>query len=285
MSLPYNKNRAARIPANAGIGLRPPHYAELIEHKPAIAWLEVHSENFFADGGKPHEVLEQVRSHYPLSLHGVGLSLGSTDPLNSWHLGKLKGLIDRYQPGLVSEHLSWNSVDKRYLNDLLPLPYTEEALQHIVTRIQQAQDFLGRQILIENLSSYLQFNDSTIPEWEFIREVAQRSGCAILLDINNIYVNAHNHGFDPNEYLKAIPIDVVQEMHLAGHSNEGEYLLDTHSTPVCNAVWELYVRAIARFGPVPTLIEWDCDIPALQVLLNEAGKAQQILEARHADVA
>lgn len=285
MSLPKSKHKAIPIPAQAGIGLRPPHYAEVIEHKPAIAWLEVHSENFFADGGKPHEVLEQVRSHYPLSLHGVGLSLGSTDPLSQWHLRKLKGLIDRYQPGLVSEHLSWNSVEGRYLNDLLPLPYTKEALDHLVARIQQVQDFIGRRLLIENLSSYLQFTDSTMPEWTFISEVARHSGCAILLDINNIFVNAHNHGYDPDVYLAAIPIDAVQEMHLAGHSREGEYLLDTHSKPVCEAVWQLYIRAVARFGPLPTLIEWDCDIPSLPVLINEAKHAQHILEGRHANVA
>jgi hypothetical protein len=266
------------IPAHAGVGLRAPHYHEVIENRPDIVWFEVHSENFFADGGKPHEILEQVRAHYPLSLHGVGLSLGSTDPLSTWHLDKLKGLIDRYEPGLVSEHLCWSSVDNRYLNDLLPLPYTEEALHHITARIEQAQDYLGRQILIENLSSYLQFTDSSIPEWEFLAAVAKVSGCGILLDVNNIYVNASNHGFDPMMYLNAIPVSAVQEMHLAGHSNEGDCLIDTHNKPVTDAVWQLYAHAVARFGRMPTLIEWDVDIPSLQVLRDEAQRAQHIME-------
>jgi len=285
MSLPSRKCEVTPIPASAGVGLRTPHYREVIETHPDVAWFEVHSENFFADGGKPHDILEHVRAQYPLSLHGVGLSLGSTDPLNVWHLEKLKGLIERYEPGLVSEHLCWCSVDNRYLNDLLPLPYTEEALRHIVARIEQVQDYLGRQILIENLSSYLQFTDSTIPEWEFLSNVATASGCAILLDINNLYVNAHNHGFDPGVYLKAIPVSAVKEMHLAGHSNEGDCLIDTHSKPVSDAVWQLYARAVARFGRVPTLIEWDTDIPPLDVLLSEADRAQHIMEKRYERVA
>jgi len=275
----------ASIPAHAGIGLRPPHYSELLTDLPAIAWLEVHSENFFADGGHPHEILEQVRANYPISLHGVGLSLGSVDPLNSWHLDKLKGLVDRYQPGLVSEHLSWSSVDKRYLNDLLPLPYTEESLYHISKRIEQTQDYLGRQILIENLSSYLQYSHSTIPEWDFLTAVAQRSGCGILLDINNIYVNACNHGFDARQYLEAIPLDAVGEMHLAGYSDEGDILIDTHSRRVSAPVWALYEQAVQRFGRHPTLIEWDTDIPALAVLLDEAAHAENIAERTTADEA
>lgn len=279
MSAKINRLETGSIPAQAGIGLRSPHYAEVLSTLPAVAWLEVHSENFFAEGGRPHEILEQVRSHYPLSLHGVGLSLGSADPLNVWHLDKLKGLVDRYQPGLVSEHLSWCSVDERYLNDLLPLPYTEESLNHISERIQYVQDYLGRQILIENLSSYLQYTHSTIPEWEFIAAVAQRSGCGILLDINNIYVNACNHGFDAAHYLRAIPLEVVGEMHLAGFTDEGDILIDTHSRPVSADVWALYEQAMYRFGRRPTLIEWDTDIPALSVLLDEAAHAEHIAEA------
>ncbi len=273
-----NRLETVLIPAHAGIGLRPPHYTELLSSLPAISWLEVHSENFFADGGRPHDILEQVRTHYPLSLHGVGLSLGSVDPLNVWHLEKLKGLVDRYQPGLVSEHLCWCSVDKRYLNDLLPLPYTEESLSHISERIQQVQAYLGRQILIENLSSYLQYSHSTIPEWEFLAAVAQRSGCGILLDINNIYVNACNHGFDTTQYLQAIPVEAVGEMHLAGFTDEGDILIDTHSRPVSTQVWALYEQAVQRFGRQPTLIEWDADIPALSVLLDEAAHAEDIAE-------
>ncbi len=276
MHMRTDRFNTASVPAHAGIGLRPPHYTELLTDLPAIAWLEVHSENFFADGGRPHEILEQVRTNYPISLHGVGLSLGSVDPLNRWHLGKLKGLVDHYQPGLVSEHLSWSSVDKRYLNDLLPLPYTEESLHHISNRIEQAQNYLGRQILIENLSSYLQYSHSTIPEWEFLTAVAQRSGCGILLDINNIYVNACNHGFDAQQYLEAIPLEAVGEMHLAGYSNEGDILIDTHSRRVSAPVWALYEQAVQRFGRHPTLIEWDTDIPELAVLLDEAAHAENI---------
>ncbi|MHB8471866.1 MAG: MNIO family bufferin maturase [Gammaproteobacteria bacterium] len=266
------------IPARAGIGLRTPHHREVLDTHPAVAWFEVHSENFFADGGPAHDILTAVRCDYPLSLHGVGLSLGSNDPLNRWHLDKLKTLMERYQPGLVSEHLSWSSVGGRYLNDLLPLPYTEEALRHISTRIQQVQDYLGRQILIENLSSYLQFTNSSIPEWEFIAAVAQHSGCGILLDVNNIYVNSRNHGFDASAYLQAIPVPTVKEMHLAGHTDEGDCLIDTHSRPVAPAVWTLYEQAVRRFGRLPTLIEWDTDVPPLTVLMSEAARAEAILE-------
>ncbi len=273
------------IPAQAGIGLRAPHYREVLQRRPAVPWLEVHSENFFADGGYPHDVLSEVRSHYPLSLHGVGLSLGSADPLSVWHLAKLKDLVGRYQPGLVSEHLCWSSVDGSYLNDLLPLPYTEEALRHVAERVLQAQDALGRQILIENVSSYLQLAHSTIPEWEFLAAVAHASGCGILLDVNNIYVNARNHGFEPGDYLRAIPRGAVQEMHLAGFTDEGDILIDTHGAPVADAVWNLYVQAVRRFGRVPTLIEWDTDIPPLPVLLEEAARAESILDSADARVA
>lgn len=278
MGATLNSFDVGPVPARAGIGLRTPHYREVLDTHPDVAWFEVHSENFFADGGAAHDILTAVRCDYPLSLHGVGLSLGSTDPLNRWHLDQLKALIERYQPGLVSEHLSWSSVGGRYLNDLLPLPYTETALRHISARIQQAQDYLGRQILIENLSSYLQFTTSSIPEWEFIAAVAQRSGCGILLDINNIYVNSRNHGFDANEYLRAIPVSAVKEMHLAGHTDEGDCLIDTHSRPVAPAVWTLYGQAVRRFGRLPTLIEWDTDIPPLTVLMSEAAQAEAILE-------
>ncbi len=280
MGATLNRFEVGPIPARAGVGLRTPHYREVLDTRPDIPWFEVHSENFFAEGGPAHDLLTAVRREYPLSLHGVGLSLGSTDPLNRWHLDKVKALIERYQPGLVSEHLSWSSVGGRYLNDLLPLPYTEEALRHISSRIQQVQDYLGRQILVENLSSYLQFSTSTIPEWEFITAVAQRSGCGILLDVNNVYVNARNHGFDAADYLRAIPVSAVGEMHLAGHTDEGDCLIDTHSRPVAPAVWTLYEQAVHRFGRLPTLIEWDADIPPLTVLMSEAAKADTILESR-----
>jgi uncharacterized protein (UPF0276 family) len=267
------------ITAQAGIGLRAPHYSELLATLPAIGWFEVHSENYFGAGGQPLHYLERVRAHYPFSLHGVGLSLGSTDRLNETHLRKLKSLVERFEPGLISEHLCWGSVGGRYLNDLLPLPYTKGALSHICTRVGEAQDYLGRQMLVENVSSYLQYKHSSIPEWEFLVEVSRRSGCGILLDVNNIYVSAQNHAFDPVNYLEAIPKGAVQEIHLAGFDSNGECLIDTHGKPVSEEVWKLYQEALTRFGPTPTLIEWDTDIPSLEVLLREAWKAAEIMEA------
>jgi len=250
-----------------------------------LGWLEVHPENYFGAGGKPLHYLEQIRALYPLSLHGVGLSMGSTDPLDRAHLDKLKGLIRRFEPALVSEHVSWGSVGGRYHNDLLPLPYTEEALDHMVQRVSQVQDYLGRQILIENVSSYLQYTVSAIPEWEFVAELAKRAGCGLLLDVNNIYVNACNHGFEAEIFLAAVPRDLVQEIHLAGFTvnnlGDGEILIDTHSRPVCTAVWALYRQAVQRFGATPTLIEWDADLPPLETLLDEARRADAILEERH----
>lgn len=268
---------AAAIPARAGIGLRAPHQYEVLDTPPAVGWLEVHCENYFADGGPALELLARARERYPISLHGVGLSLGSTDPLDPEHLRKLKALAARIEPALVSEHISWSSVGSRFLNDLLPLPYTEEALVHICTRITQVEDFLGRRMLVENISSYLQFPHSTIPEWEFVAEVARRADCGILLDVNNIYVSASNHRFDPLKYLRAIPAQAVGEIHLAGHESRGDTLIDTHSRPVCDAVWALYREAVDRFGAVPALIEWDNDIPELAVLVAEAHKADVIL--------
>ena len=272
------------IPASAGIGLRTRHYRELLDTLPPIGWFEVHSENYFGDGGQALYFLERFRSHYPLSLHGVGLSLGSTDPLNLSHLKKLKGLADRFEPGLISDHLCWSSVGGQFLNDLLPLPYTEEALNHVVTRVSEAQDYLRRQILVENVSSYLQYKHSTIAEWEFLAEVARRAGCGILLDVNNIYVSAQNHEFDPNLFIDAIPADSVLEIHLAGFDSNGDCLIDTHAKPVFDAVWSLYTHTIERLGAKPTLIEWDTDIPVLDVLLSEAWKARTILQKHDATV-
>jgi uncharacterized protein len=269
------------IPAQAGIGLRSPHYHQVLEEHPATAWFEVHSENFFGAGGEMPQILDQVREDYPVSLHGVGLSLGSSDRLNRSHLERLRQLIARVQPGLVSEHLCWGAVDGRYLNDLLPLPYTEEALDLMTERVQAAQEFLGRQVLIENVSSYLTYRHSTIPEWEFLAALAERSSCGILLDVNNIYVNAVNHGFDAHAYIRAIPSAHVGEIHLAGFTaKQGldvELLIDTHSRPVADAVWLLYADALAHCGPVPTLIEWDQDIPEFSILMSEADKAKRIM--------
>jgi uncharacterized protein (UPF0276 family) len=274
----HAEHTTAAISARAGIGLRAPHCREIIETRPDIGWVEVHSENYFGDGGQPHRFLEHIRRDYPLSLHGVGLAIGSTAALDRGHLDKLASLIGRYEPGLVSEHLCWGAAGTRHLNDLLPLPYTEEALAHVCSRIEQTQAHLRRQILIENVSSYLQFRHSTIPEWEFLAEVSARSGCAILLDVNNIYVSAVNHGFDALTYLNAIPVAAVQEIHLAGFDASGPCLIDTHGTAVSDDVWTLYRATIARLGPRPTLIEWDTDIPPLGVLLAEAATATQILE-------
>jgi uncharacterized protein (UPF0276 family) len=266
----------------AGIGLRAQHHAEILANRPAVGWFEAHSENYFGAGGVHRAQLARIRSHYPLSLHGVGLSIGSTDPLNTDHLRQLKQLVREFDPVLVSEHLSWSSVDGRYLNDLLPLPYTEEALRHTAARIGDVQDALGRQILVENISSYLKFECTEVTEWEFLTALVRESGCAILLDINNLYVNSMNHGFDAYRYLDGISPAAVQEFHLAGHTltrcGARDIRIDTHSTYVASEVWELYGVALQRFGPRPTLIEWDADIPALLVLQAEAAKADAMME-------
>jgi uncharacterized protein (UPF0276 family) len=264
-------------PGSAGIGLRAPHYGEILERRPALGFLEVHSENFFCAGGAPLDWLERFRAVYALSLHGVGLSLGSTDPLDERHLAKLEGLVRRFEPALVSEHLCWSSIGARHANDLLPLPYTQEALDHVVERIERVQERLARPILVENVSSYVAFEHSTIPEWEFVSEAARRSGCGILLDVNNIWVNAVNHGFDARRYLTAIDPAAVGEIHLAGFERAGDLLIDTHGARVSADVWALYAAALARTGARPTLVEWDTDIPALDVLLDEARIARSHL--------
>ena len=282
MSTYSSSKRTAPWGSQAGIGLRAQHHAQIIERQPTIGWLEAHSENYFAQGGPQREILEKIRAHYALSLHGVGLSIGSTDPLDSAHLRELSRLIHDFEPMLVSEHLSWSSAGGRFMNDLLPLPYTDEALTHTVARVRQVQETLGRQILIENVSSYLQFTPSTMSEWEFIAALARESGCGLLLDVNNIYVSAMNHGFDPHTYLHAMPRESVQEIHLAGHTinvvGSREIRIDTHGSQVSEPVWALYRAALLRFGHVPTLIEWDTDIPALDVLVAEAAKADRIAE-------
>ena len=269
----------------AGIGLRAPHYRDLLANRPEVGWLEVHSENFFCDGGPALDYLENCRALYPISLHGVGLSLGSTDPLSQSHLAKLKRLAERIDPFLISEHLCWGHVGGRHLNDLLPLPYTEEALEHVVARIGEVQDTLGRRILMENVSSYLEFADSHIPEGEFVAEVSRRAGCGILLDVNNIYVNSVNHGFDARDYLASIPAEAVGEIHLAGFDVTDGCLIDTHGNRVAAPVWALYEYALQWLGPKPTLIEWDTAIPALEVLLDEANQASRHLEKWHARAA
>jgi uncharacterized protein len=269
-------------PVRTGIGLRAQHQGPVLRDLPDIGWLEVHSENYFAPGGPHLDILDRLADRYPLSLHGVGLSLGSTDGLDRMHLQHLKSLIGRYRPHLVSEHLSWSHVQGRHANDLLPLPYTAEALQLVSRHISQAQDALGCRILIENVSSYLEFSCSAMTEWEFLAGVAARSGCAILLDVNNIYVAAVNHGFDARTYLRSMPAGSVLEIHLAGHARvqvqERQMLIDTHDAEVCEEVWSLYREAATLFPAAPTLIEWDARLPPLGTLVQEAHKADAIRE-------
>ncbi len=272
----------AVIPARAGVGLRFRHHREVLETRPAVAWFEVHSENYLGGGPTP-ATLDRVRGDYPVSLHGVALSLGSAEGLSESHLARLRDAIDRFEPGLVSEHLSWNVVDHAYLADLLPLPMTEEALAVVIRNVEHAQAALRRRILVENPSSYLRYRHSPIPEWEFLAEVSRRTGCGILCDVNNLYVSASNHGWSPCEYLSALPPEAIGEIHLAGHAlrdfGDGRVLrIDDHGSRVCTAVWDLYAEALRRFGPVPTLIEWDTDIPPLATLIEEARRADDILQ-------
>lgn len=268
------------LPCTAGIGLRAPHYREVLQNLPKLGWVEVHSENFFG-GGAPLHTLLKVRDHYPVSLHGVGLGLASPDVLDSNHLLALRRLCDAVQPACVSEHLCWNNVAGTVINDLLPFPYTHAALHHVATRIQQVQEMLGRRVLIENLSSYLAFNSSEMSEGEFLAELSQRTGCGILFDVNNLYVNTCNLGVDAQAFIESLPASAVAEYHLAGHSLREGCLVDTHSTTVCAEVWQLYETALQHIGPRPTLIEWDTDIPALTVLMEEAAHAQRYMDACH----
>lgn len=274
-----SRGGARPIPA-AGIGLRSPHYTHVLSHRPSAGWFEVHSENFFGlggeEGGRPLAILLELRPDYPLSLHGVSMSLGSADPLDKAYLKRLRRLVDKVDPVRVSDHLCWTRIDGTQLHDLLPLPYTEEALRHVCRRIGQAQEALGRRLLVENVSSYLEFTHSEMTEWEFLSEISRRSGCAILLDVNNIYVSSRNHGFDPREYLEGIPVEAVEQFHLAGYSDNGDHLIDTHDHPVSRPVWDLFSEAVARFGPVPTLIEWDDRLPSFERLQKEADRAERI---------
>ncbi|WP_119168751.1 MNIO family bufferin maturase [Algihabitans albus] len=272
----------APIPAAAGIGLRHPHLPDFLNGRPPVAWLEVHSENFLSEGGPRRRALEAIRRDYPISCHGVGLSLGSAEGLSEAHLARLAALFDAVQPGLVSEHVAWSVDEGTYLNDLLPLPYTEEALAVLCRNIERAQEVFGRRILVENPSSYLQFDASRMGEAEFLAETVRRSGCGLLLDVNNIVVSAENHGFDPIAYLDALPLEAVGEIHVAGHAEvelEGHRLLiDDHGSRVPDAVWHLLEAALERTNSVPVLVEWDTAIPELSVLLEEAATAQRALE-------
>jgi uncharacterized protein (UPF0276 family) len=259
-----------------GVGLRPPHYAEVVERRPAIDWFELITENFLVAGGNPRRVLRAVREQYPIVLHGVSLSLGSVDPLDTGYLDQVAALAAETEPAWVSDHLCWSSVGGHTGHDLWPLPFTEESLAHVVARVRQIQDRLRRRILVENVSSYVQFASSTLTEWEFLAALAERADCGLLLDINNVFVSAHNHGFSAETFLEGIPVTRVGQFHLAGHSDHGTYLLDTHDHPVCDPVWDLYRKAVQRFGAIATLIERDDDIPALGDLVAESRHAATI---------
>jgi uncharacterized protein len=259
-----------------GLGLRPVHYEAVLGEPYAIDWLEIITENYLVPGGKPLHYLERIRDRFPVVMHGVSLSIGSTDPLDREYLAAVKQLAGRIEPAWISDHLCWTGVEGRNMHDLLPLPYTEEALATVATRVGEVQDALGRQLLLENVSSYLTYRDSDMSEWEFLSEVARRADCAILLDINNIYVSSVNHGFDPSRYLRAVPKERVRQFHLAGHSDMGGHLIDTHDHPIAAPVWALYREAVAHFGGVPTMIERDDNIPPLNELVAELAVARAV---------
>lgn len=266
----------AKTSLGFGLGLRTVHYQTVLDQRPPIDWFEVMTEDYLVAGGRPLYYLDQIRQHYPIVMHGVSLSIGSVDSLNYDYLQQVKNLADRIQPAWVSDHLCWTGLDGINLHDLLPLPYTEEALDHVVSRVQQVQDFLGRRILLENVSSYVTYQESTLTEWEFLVALAERADCLLLLDINNIYVSAFNHHFDPQTYLAAIPPERVQQFHLAGHEHCGSHIVDTHDHTIIPEVWQLYADAVKRFGAVATLLERDDHIPDIAELVQELDKARDI---------
>jgi uncharacterized protein (UPF0276 family) len=255
-----------------GIGMRPKHYTQYLAERPPVAWLEVISENFLIKGGRPLAVLEKVRQEVPVVLHGVSLAIASVDPLNRSYLNELRALADRVEPAWVSDHLCWGTHRGHYAHDLLPFPYTEEALGHVVDRVKAVQDVLNRQILLENPSSYVTFRDSNIPEWEFMASVAEGADCGLLLDVNNVFVSSRNHGWNPQTYLDGIPPERVGQFHLAGHADKGTFLLDTHDALISTDVWDLYAAAVRRFGRVSAIVEWDDHVPELNVLVEEYAR-------------
>ena len=259
-----------------GLGLRPRHYEAILKSKPRVDWFEALSENYMIPGGRPLSYLMRIRERYPVVLHGVSLSIGSTGPLDRAYLGGLRALAQRVQPEWISDHLCWTGVSGRNLHDLMPLPYTDEALRHVASRVRQVQDALGRRILLENVSSYVTYRDSSMSEWAFLAALASEAGCDLLLDVNNIYVSAFNHDFDAIEFLDGIPAARVRQIHLAGHDNCGDLIIDTHDAPVIGPVWKLYAEALRRFGPVPTMIERDDKIPPLGTLVRELDRARAI---------
>lgn len=265
-------------PLGMGLGLRSEHYHTIIEECPSVDWFEILTENYLVDGGNPLYYLDKIRQNYPMVMHGVSLSIGSHDPLNFDYLKKVKQLAERIEPKWISDHLCWTGVHQRNIHDLLPLPYTEQLIHHVVDRVKQVQDYYQRQLLLENVSSYITYNESEMSEWEFISEIANRADCLILLDINNIYVSAYNHGFDPETYLNNVPVERVQQFHLAGHLNCDDYIIDTHDHPVTAKVWDLYSKAIKQFGDVSTMIERDDNIPPFEELWQELQWAKMLKE-------
>jgi len=259
-----------------GLGLRPAHYETILNEASAVDWFEIISENYLVPGGRPLHYLDRIRERYPMVMHGVSLSIGTQDPLDREYLRQLRALAERVEPAWISDHLCWTGAHGLNAHDLLPLPYTEEALKHVAARVGEVQDFLGRRILLENVSSYVSYPESEMSEWEFLRELAVRADCLILLDVNNIFVSSVNHEFDPHEYLNGIPVERVWQFHLAGHRNHGDYIIDTHDEPVIDPVWELYAAAVRRFGRVSTMIERDDNIPPLAELLAELDRARRI---------
>jgi hypothetical protein len=270
------------LPAWAGLGLKPQHYREILNTFPPIGFFEIHAENYMSDGGPPHRYLEQIRARYPLSVHGVGLSIGGDQPLDQAHLARLRRLVERYEPESFSEHLAWSTHDTVFLNDLLPVPYDAPTLRRVCEHIDEVQDALGRQMLLENPSTYIAFERTAMSETDFLREVVRRTGCGLLLDVNNVFVSATNHAYDAEAYLRAFPAEHVGEIHLAGFAEDQDddgnaLLIDAHGTPVADIVWTLFEHTLERTGPVPTLIEWDNDVPAFSILMNEARKADRAL--------
>lgn len=275
----------AAIPCRAGVGLKPEHYRDVLEGRPDVGWFEVHPENYMGAGGPPHHFLERVRESYPLSLHGVGLSIGAAGRLSTDHLDRLAALVRRYEPGLLSEHLAWSTHDTVFMNDLLPLPYTQDTLDIVARHVDEAQSHVGRRMLIENPSTYVGFSTGDMTEIEFLTELVARTGCGLLLDVNNVFVSGANHGYDPAAYIDAFPVEHVGEVHLAGHAeidggDATTLLVDAHDRSVADAVWGLYARLMARTGALPTLIEWDNDVPAWPVLAAEARRAERAMAAR-----
>jgi uncharacterized protein len=284
MSTSLSLDAQRSLPQRAGVGLKAEHYRTILESRPDIGFFEVHAENYMGAGGPPHRFLSAIRESYPLSLHGVGLSIGADRPLDRHHLQRLKELVARYTPGLFSEHLAWSSHDCGFLNDLLPVPYTAESLARVVDHVDKVQEILGRQMLLENPSTYLAFEESTHAETDFIAEVVRRTGCGLLLDVNNVYVSSINQQWDPFSYIGGYPLAAVQEIHLAGHAREADeksrpLLIDTHDRHVADIVWDLFAHAIHGTGPLPTMIEWDSNIPGWPTLKAEAERADTIMQA------